>query len=359
MAQGIARQPPLFVRGKYSFDEWFGMFTNYATVVGKEKKDWYSLLLTFCDLDAFTLVSNLKLTDPEKEAIDAEQPYAKIKGVLDKDTSIISPQIRLMRRKQKSDEDLTTYASEILKLANLSFTGDVQKNKMVIEAFITGVANDNLSIHLLKTKYESLHAATEDAKRYNHAYETRKFVKDESTVVFTEEVFSNKPTEPLAVDSSEEPTGIDSTHVNATSSSSQAFQQENQSKNDQVRSMSRDSYSRGNFYSPSNNYQPNPNPWYRASNQQLPYPQLFNHQYYGSRQQNSYTGQQASGYQNPRVSRDYDRQPRQRSTVTCYFCGIQGHIKPECRYLKLMQQKFGSDTINQWERQSKNEPRPN
>ncbi len=356
--QGIARQPPPFTRGKYCFDGWFEMFTNYATIVGKEKKDWYPLLLTFCDLDAFTLVSNLKLNSGEKDAIDGEQPYAKIKGVLDKDTSIISPQIRLMRRKQKPDEDLTTYASEILKLANLSFNEkDVQKNKMVIEAFITGVANDNLSIHLLKTKYDSLQAAVEDAKRYNHAYETRKFVKDESTVVFTEEVFANKTFESEESDKPG-PGGVESQQVNTTATTSQNFQMVQKPKNDQVRGMSHESFSKSNFQSPLSNYQQsNANPWYHTSNPQLPHPQAFN--YYEPRPRQNYGGQQALGYRNPRVPRNFERAPRQQSTVTCFFCGYQGHIKPECRYLKLMQQKFGAETISQWERQSKNGPRPN
>ena len=349
----IAKQPHIFkYGGSEEFAEWFPMFDNYCTVVGNSADKNYGLLLSFLDSVAFAKVQNLNLNEEQQKDIKAAEILRSITNALTKEGPVISPKIRLTRRRQKPSEDIADYASIIEKLASKAFPGEnIQTSATVIEVFTTGLQDDNLSIHLLNQKFDTFQAAVEEAKRCMAAVETRRFIRQDEADknLEPEHVFAlesgNTNHQPRIKLSSDEDARIkpSSRHHESIAAAQLQSQQREQDTPQHVTQQPGSSAQYREQVSQYDRYQSD-RPTSSSYGRDSYYPQYPDRDSY---RRDSYR----------RNSNDY-RPRRPRANVTCYFCGIDGHIKPECRYLKLMQQKFGSQTIDELEKNSKNEPRP-
>ena len=191
--QIVAKQPISYKYGTTDFVAWYRQFTNYCVAVGTEERHKYVLFLSFLDTKSFTIVENLGIEQNDK--LNMQLCYERIKIALQAQDSQIPARYALKYRKQKSDETLDDFCYELEQLAVRAFPRDqgIQANQTLIESFISGLRNDQLSIKLLQEQYDTLAAALTAAKTYLSAYDTRKFLKEghaqsQKSVVFNTDV---------------------------------------------------------------------------------------------------------------------------------------------------------------------------
>ena len=175
----IARQPSTFKIGM-DFPTWFRQFLNYCTITNTPAAQRFGVMCSFFDSSAFTTVENLRLANDIREDINAA--FEPLRIALNSPDSRIPPRFALRHRVQREEESLDEFARQLEKLARNAFPADnnIRANQTLIDAFISGLRSDELSIKLLQRNFQNVTDALNEAKEYLAARDTRKYLKRNS-----------------------------------------------------------------------------------------------------------------------------------------------------------------------------------
>ena len=179
--RAIARAPEMFKLSN-KFPIWVKQFRNYASLVNLHQQDQFRTFMSFLDPECFLLVERLQLTDAQKQDMFHVDTFQLIKQALHKRETRVDASILFKYRKQKEDESLEQFVSELEKLCQEVYPNEdnVGQNRQLIDTFISGLRNDELAIKLLQEKFDSLADVLEAAVKYFQALQTRRFIKTET-----------------------------------------------------------------------------------------------------------------------------------------------------------------------------------
>ena len=181
---GIAKHPATYIHNATCFSSWFKQFRNYCDLLQIPNNTKYQTMLCFMDQDSFDAVESLGLTPDQRNNIEDNATYILIRDALKNQDEIIPPDLILKHRKQKDGESVTSYSKILTKLALDAYPNDqnILENHNLIQAFVTGVKNDELGIELLRIgNLPTLTAAVNAANDWLGALKTRRFIKTETT----------------------------------------------------------------------------------------------------------------------------------------------------------------------------------
>ena len=175
----IARQPSIFKMGM-DFPTWFRQFLNYCTITNTPAAQRFGVMCSFLDSPAFTTIENLRLADDIRADINAAFEHLRV--ALHSTDSRIPARFAIRHRAQREEESLDEFARELEKLARNAFPEDnnIRANQSLIDAFISGLRSDELSIKLLQRNFQNVTEALNEAKEYLSARDTRKYLKRNS-----------------------------------------------------------------------------------------------------------------------------------------------------------------------------------
>ena len=163
---GIAKHPVTSIYNSTCFSSWFKQFRNYCDLLQVNNNNKYQTMLCFLDSDSFDAVEALNLTPNQRNNIEDNATYILIKDALKNRDDVIPPALILKHRKQKDGESIVKYSKILTKLALDAYPNDqdILANPNLIQAFITGVKNDELGIELLRNEnFANLTAAVDTA----------------------------------------------------------------------------------------------------------------------------------------------------------------------------------------------------
>ena len=354
----LAKQPSVFTL-KQSFPVWFKQFRNYAELLQVQVNQRYRTLLSFLDAESFTIVENLALNDEQRADVFQAASYQLIKNALTQRESRIPPGYELKYRKQRENESIEKYASELECLALEAFPGDanIRQNRTLIESFISGIRNDELAIKLLEENFQNLGQAIERAVHYYQALQTRRFIKTESDFrPALEKVYNVSTSSETHDTTNKEAKPAEKVNaVNASETQSSAPKQLTNNANASVISPGTQGIQFPGIGHYNQLYTPLPNnpSWTNQQYFNQPstrYPSApTNHSLYFNQPVPGSNWQQYAPWtgihQQPLNNKSRAQYParRSRANVVCYHCGKIGHYKNECYSLLRMQSNSNQD----------------
>ena len=175
----IARQPSIFKMGM-DFPTWFRQFVNYCVITNTPAAQRFGVMCSFLDSSAFTTVENLRLANDIRADITAA--FEPLRIALHSPDSRIPARFAIRHRAQREEESLDEFVRELEKLARNAFPDDnnIRANQTLIDAFISGLRSDELSIKLLQRNFANVTEALNEAKEFLSARDTRKYLKRNS-----------------------------------------------------------------------------------------------------------------------------------------------------------------------------------
>ena len=344
-AAQLAKQPTVFTL-KQSFPVWFKQFRNYAELLQVPNEHRYRTLLSFLDAESFTIVENLALNQEQRADVFQAAPYQLIRNALTQRESRIPPGYELKYRKQRENESIEKYASELECLALEAFPGEanIRQNRTLIESFISGIRNDELAIKLLEENFQNLGQAIERAVHYYQALQTRRFIKTESDFRPSLEKVYNVSKN---IDSEEKKPAkeqdVNAVNASPTEQSQSHYNQKSQPNiNMPAPAPANLQFSGHAHYNRMFLQNPNQATW---GNQQY-FNEPMKHPFAGpdwpSQPANNQNWQQYPPWLNNQrflnMPRPQNMTRRSKPNVVCYHCGKIGHYKNECYSLQRIQQ---------------------
>ena len=344
MAQNVAKHPDTFT-SKLSFSSWFKQFRNYCDLLQIADNNKYRTMLCFLDSDSFDIVEGLQLTANQRADIEDNATFLLIKEALKNQDDIVPAELQLKHRTQKPDESITAYSKALTKLALDAFPNDqnIGANANLIQAFITGVRNDELGIELLRhDAFPTLAQAVTAATEWLGALKTRRFIKTETTFgpELTEKVYNVSTTN-----------NQDNSLIQAATAPAVKINQPPVTAACEQCNLRNSHYIQGSNVQQHEPHMPMGmsmpqaafmNPSYASCNALMqPAQNLNNFQFPAqapSRVQRQFPPMQ--GNQFPQVPQHLNSnysQNKQRKDITCYFCGKRGHIRSQCYAYKRAQ----------------------
>ena len=369
LPQGVAKHPPTY-NDKMSFPSWFKKFQNYCDLLQVNNNNKYQTMLCFMDQDAFDTIQALNLTQNERNNIEDNATYIRIKNALKSQDERIPPDLLLKHRAQREGETIAAYSKALVRLAMDAFPNDqnIMANRTLIQAFITGVNNDELGIQLLRhAQFQTLTEAINTANEWLGALKTRRFIKTESTLgsELSEKVYnmhvrqkedttqgpaSTECTNPFQnktqniqhtancqchlhnVQQQVQQNHIQYQPTHCVNTCAAAMHAQQQFQPNSPTSMN-------NVHMQPSTQQPIQHPVQLGRHEQLPIPGLSfppHNSYFHSQRQPAYYNRNSR-----RNNFQYNNaQSKQSSDIFCYYCGKAGHIKNQCFALKRYMQRY-------------------
>lgn len=138
--RAVARAPEIFSLGK-NFQTWIKQFRNYSVLANVQPADNFRTFMSFLDPDCFTLVERLELTDAQKQDMYNAATFQLLQQALQKRDSRVEASVLFKYRKQKENESLEDFATEIEKLCQEVYPNEqnLGQNRQLIQTFVSGV----------------------------------------------------------------------------------------------------------------------------------------------------------------------------------------------------------------------------
>ena len=298
----IVRQPDEFQFGD-DFDLFYDRMEAYLTNVKVEAGNQYSLFLSFLDPISFRKAQAIPFTNDHKTdaIVDMKKAKAILKAALSKQAEV-PPNVQLRFCIQKKDETISDFGYNIQVLGHKAYSGAAETNAQVIEAFCSGLFDQDLTAKMLQKllTFATLKAAIDYAVLKETSVNIKQFIAKNRTA--------------------------------ARGSRVDVLEVEN------VSSQFADMNVAGRGHGSSQELPPTPGQ-YRdprpAAGNQRPGASFNTQQvtdgYSGRNQRQSYS--RSPGFsQNTPYRQSYSRGSvgHGRETRICYYCGIKGHLMRDC-----------------------------
>ena len=165
------RKPGIFIYGG-DFGGYVENWLNYASILRIPEEYLFRTLLTYLDAKCQDRIRALKLIEIDKDDINICLP--RMKQVLGPNKSAVWARIKLFSSVQEACETITDFADKLRKLADVAYVSDELKNDIIVDIFIDGIRNDEISVKLRMNPKAKFQDVFEEALKLESAYSIRK-----------------------------------------------------------------------------------------------------------------------------------------------------------------------------------------
>ena len=145
------------------FKHWLAGFKHFAAVTKIKDSQLITVLLTFLCPKSAQRVSTLCLSDVDK--FDVNRTLENISKVLEKPDRI-SVKAKLFKARQKGDQSVADFATELMDLATDAYPEESQealRSEILMDVFLTGLNSEYIALSVLSEKPETFDEAMNSA----------------------------------------------------------------------------------------------------------------------------------------------------------------------------------------------------
>ena len=145
------------------FKHWLAGFKHFAAVTKIKDSQLITVLLTFLCPKSAQRVSTLCLSDVDKS--DVNRTLENISKVLEKPNRI-SVKAKLFKARQKADQSVADFATELMDLATDAYPEDSQdafRSEILMDVFLTGLNSEYIALSVLSEKPKTFEGAMDSA----------------------------------------------------------------------------------------------------------------------------------------------------------------------------------------------------
>ena len=145
------------------FKHWLAGFKHFAAVTKIKDSQLITVLLTFLCPKSAQRVSTLCLSDFDKS--DVNRTLENISKVLEKPNRI-SVKAKLFKARQKVDQSVADFATELMDLATDAYpeeSQDALRSEILMDVFVTGLNSEYIALSVLSEKPETFDEAMNSA----------------------------------------------------------------------------------------------------------------------------------------------------------------------------------------------------